>query len=493
MPLIPTSRALLISLLLHLLLFVRPILAQEEDHDEMGDHEQKGGHDHHNLPAETWISSAVTDDPLDSVMWLHILVQCLAFGILYPFGMVLGLARSRWHVPVQTLATVLLAMGYFLAHAHHGRNFEPHNAHRGFAYVVIWTLAGQIAAGVYLKLHWTHGTHMRIRRVIVAAHGWVGVMVPVLGYTQMVLGVIASVGFCYGEMTGQCLAHFIMGSSFAGYGIIMILMLRVGGPWLRHRGRSQEWYDSWAIMLWGIVNTFTEHRWGTPWNHGDYQHTSLGILWWAGGAVGIWLARNRQRNVIPSLVIMFTGIAMVGHAQHGATSSMSGVIHSYFGYSLGTAAVTRVIEIAFVWKEGVDRINPWQHLPPVMLIMAGFLFMASTEEQLRILVNGDVDITSYANVIVSAAFLVFLYAHVLITLWQTLTGYVDAGAKRMNGFQLLETEDEEEGAEGEMAERAGLMGSVNGNGNGHAGRRSGRKAAGEDYELGKMEGVEDDD
>lgn len=70
--------------------------------------------------------------------------------------------------------------------------------------------------------------------------------------------------------------------------------------------------------------------------------------------------------MVPALIIMFTGIAMVGHAQHGTTGALSGVIHSYFGYALGTAAVTRIIEIAFVWKEGIDVINPWQHLPPVV-------------------------------------------------------------------------------------------------------------------------------
>jgi Protein of unknown function (Ytp1) len=51
-----------------------------------------------------------------------------------------------------------------------------------------------------------------------------------------------------------------MGSSFAAYGIIMLISLRVGGPWLLKRQRSQEWYDSWVITAWGIVNTFTEHR-----------------------------------------------------------------------------------------------------------------------------------------------------------------------------------------------------------------------------------------
>lgn len=50
-------------------------------------------------------------------------IYTTAFGFLFPFGMVLGLARNRWHVPVQILATALFVVGYFLAHAHAGRNY----------------------------------------------------------------------------------------------------------------------------------------------------------------------------------------------------------------------------------------------------------------------------------------------------------------------------------------------------------------------------------
>jgi hypothetical protein len=126
------------------------------------------------------------------------------------------------------------------------------------------------------------GFHGKIRPLLTKIHKVLGVSIPVIGYVQIVLGVIASLGFCYGgkqlyinsslykflmpttfiylESTGQCLAHFIMGSSFVAYGILLLLSLRVGGPWLLRNGKSQEWYDSWVIMLWGIVNTFTEHR-----------------------------------------------------------------------------------------------------------------------------------------------------------------------------------------------------------------------------------------
>lgn len=37
--------------------------------------------------------------------------------------MVLGLAKNKWHVPVQILGTALFVIGIFLAHAHNGRNY----------------------------------------------------------------------------------------------------------------------------------------------------------------------------------------------------------------------------------------------------------------------------------------------------------------------------------------------------------------------------------
>jgi hypothetical protein len=55
-----------------------------------------------------------------------------------------------------------------------------------------------------------------------------------------------------GDDLGQCLAHYIMGSGFIAYGVIMAIMLLVGEAWVRRSGRSPEWWDSWVIMLWGI-------------------------------------------------------------------------------------------------------------------------------------------------------------------------------------------------------------------------------------------------
>lgn len=233
----------------------------------------------------------------------------------------------------------------------------------------------QIVFGVYLKLHLSKGIHGRIRRYIVIAHGVVGKAMPVVSWAQMLFGGIAALGFCRDDHLGQCLAHFIMGSAFIAYGIIMTLLLLVGQFWLRRTGRSQEFFDSLVIAAWGCVNTFTEHRWGTAWVRNDLQHTTMGIVWWCAGLLGIWLSRKRdgrpKRNLIPAIVILLTGWAMGGHPQQLHLSEM---IHTIFGYSLMGAGITRIIEIAFVLKDegtlSMDGSNPnsFQYLPPFVCL-----------------------------------------------------------------------------------------------------------------------------
>lgn len=175
---------------------------------------------------------------------------------------------------------------------------------------------------------------------------------PVLAWTQLLFGGITALGFCQGEHVGQCAAHFIMGSAFIAYGILLTIILVVGQVWMRKTGRSQEFYDSAVIAAWGCVNTFTEHRWGTAWVRNDWQHTTMGIVWWCAGLAGIWLSRDRdgnpKRNFIPGFVIFITGWAMGAHPQELMVSEMT---HTMFGYTLMGAGATRIIEVAFVMND----------------------------------------------------------------------------------------------------------------------------------------------
>ena len=333
--------------------------------------------------------------------------------------MVLGLARSRWHVPVQILGVTIAIPGYFLGHAHKGRQFAK-NAHAGFANWLMFILIAQVAMGVVLKLHIEKGFLGKVRRVVVKGHGILGCMVPILAWVQFLFGGIASQGFCRADHLGQCLAHFIMGSAFIAYGIVLTILLLNGQALLARSGRSQEFWDSLVISLWGCVNTFTEHRWGGPWVRNDLQHTSMGIIWWAAGLVGIWLSKDRagrpRRNLIPGIVIFMTGWAMSGHPQD---LDISTHVHAVFGYTLMSAGLTRIIEISFVLKdkntlvgpEGGDvdsEINSFQYLPVFLLYASGFMFMGATEEQMAVLASAHVTHVSYILILYSLAFLLFL-------------------------------------------------------------------------------------
>ncbi|RAH83891.1 hypothetical protein BO86DRAFT_334184 [Aspergillus japonicus CBS 114.51] len=374
---------------------------------------------HENVPD----GAAISEDPIDSTLWLHMILMGLAFGIIFPLGMVLGIVRSRWHVPLQIVGTIVAVVAYFLGHAHKGRQFAK-NVHASFANTLMLMMVVQIVLGVYLKLHLTKGIHGRIRRVMVVAHGVVGKAMPVASWVQMLFGGITAMGFCRDDHLGQCLAHFIMGSAFIAYGILLTILLLVGQYWLRRTGRSQEFFDSLIIAAWGCVNTFTEHRWGGPWVHNDLQHTTMGIVWWCAGLLGIWLSRKRngrpKRNLIPALVILLTGYAMSAHPQHLMISTM---IHSIFGYTLMAAGFTRIIEISFVLRDkgtvspdGSDP-NSFQYLTPFLLYASGFLFMGATEEQMQLLSDAGITHVSYVLILYSIAFILFLFVNVLLHIY----------------------------------------------------------------------------
>lgn len=261
-------------------------------------------------------------------------------------------------------------MGYFLGHKHGGRQFG-HTAHSKYAPILGWILASQVFLGIYLRLHIERGFLGRIRKVLVVVHGIIGKALPLAAWVQMLFGGITALGFCQGDHLGQCAAHFIMGSAFIAYGILLTLLLLVGQFWLQRTGRSQEFYDSLIITAWGCVNTFTEHHWGDPWVHNDLQHTTMGIIWWCAGLVGMWLSKRRdgrpKRNLIPGIVIFLTGYGMSAHHQ---TLMLSTMVHAAFGYTLMAAGITRIIEISFVLKDKPavdmtgDNPNSFQYLPP---------------------------------------------------------------------------------------------------------------------------------
>jgi len=317
---------------------------------------------------------------------------------------------------------------------HGGRQFNGHNVHAKFASTLFWCLLAQVVLGIYLKLHLEKGIHGRIRPAIRILHSINGKAFPVLSWTQMLFGGITALGFCQGDHLGQCLAHFIMGSAFIAYGILLTILLLVGQMWLRRTGRSPEFFDSCVIAAWGCVNTFTEHRWGTAWVKNDWQHTTMGIIWSCAGLAGIWLSRGRdgqpKRNFVPGFVLFLTGWAMSAHPQH---LPISAATHSMFGYTLMAAGVARIIEISFVLGDksaisdsGYD-IHSFQYVPVFLLYASGFLFLGATEEQMALVAQTGIDHVAYILILYSLAFLIFLFVCMLLSVYDQ-SANADAGA-----------------------------------------------------------------
>lgn len=59
-------------------------------------------HKHHDA-----LSEEQANAPVDAILWIHIFLQAIVWGFLFPIGMVLGLSRSKWHVPLQVRPLVL--------------------------------------------------------------------------------------------------------------------------------------------------------------------------------------------------------------------------------------------------------------------------------------------------------------------------------------------------------------------------------------------------
>ncbi|KAG5975440.1 hypothetical protein E4U55_007678 [Claviceps digitariae] len=384
------------------------------------------GHEHHGdskIPEGQTISL----EPLDTILWIHIFINMFAYGVIFPIGMVLGMTKSRWHVPTQVFGSALALLGFFLGHAHGGREFTSHNIHSIFANILQLLLIGQVVLGLYLKGHWEKGLNGKIRKLIRPCHSIIGKAMPLMSWAQMIFGGITALGFCQGEHVGQCAAHFIMGGAFIAYGVILTIILLVGQVWMQRCGRSQEFFDSAVIAAWGCVNTFTEHRWGTAWVKNDWQHTTMGIIWWCAGLAGMWLSKDRdgnpKRNFIPGFVIFITGWAMSAHPQELMVSAMT---HATFGKTLMAVGLTRIIEVSFVLRdkqsisEDGRSWNSFQFIPVYLLYAAGFLFMGATEEQMNLVAQSGMDGVSYILILFSLASLMFLFVNMVIHLYDRL-------------------------------------------------------------------------
>lgn len=66
-------------------------------------------HEHHHTAEQI-----DTGLPRGNLIFVHAGLQALAWGLVFPIGMALGLKKSRWHVPCQVLGLCMTGAGYIL-------------------------------------------------------------------------------------------------------------------------------------------------------------------------------------------------------------------------------------------------------------------------------------------------------------------------------------------------------------------------------------------
>lgn len=388
--------------------------------------------------------------------------------------MVPSVASAFLWAEVDHVATILHAISLFYSTCESlfmdfPDNVDNHEnlASKGTSWFLTWMLVATLFVGTAVNgtnavlNRWfktksdSYGSLRLLRRI----YKIISVATAVTGWVRVCMAPVALFGFCYGASTGQCIAHGIMGSAFIFYGFVLAWVLLI--PWIRKRSlssgndsKSQEFWDSSLMCLWGIINTFTEHRWGKEaWSHGDYQHTAMGLIWWCGGLLGMWLSReNGKRSIVSAILLIVTGYAMSQHSQH---LELSTKVHGMFGLALMAGGFSRIIEISFLLsdkgcsKDGV--ILTFQHLPPMSLVMSGVLFMSANEEQLQLVHDLGADHSSYIMVVCGAGFMIYLWILILLSLYLRLIGYDSDGELSPNGYGNITTEE----AEFELSELSG--------------------------------------
>lgn len=394
--------------------------------------------------------------------WITAIVLLL---IVPSIGSVLAFANKfHWSLVLQTIATGFSVFETLFIDFPDNENNHEGRASKGTS----WFLSALLGVTVFVG-SFVNGSNFLVNKYYPSwktselalqfkAYKGLSFIVVLTAWVRVCLGTASLLGFCYGSHTGQCIAHGIMGLAFLGYSFILLMVLVI--PWFRKSdGVSQEFIDSTVMMVWGIVNTFTEHRWGKEdWGMGDYQHTSMGIIWWSGGLLGMFLSRNNKRSFVPALLLVFTGYAMSEHAQHMAISTK---VHGVFGLALMGAGFSRIMEISWFLQDKPcsesGKILSFQYFPPFCLALAGVMFMSATEEQLQLVHDLQADHSAYILVILSAVFIIFLWLILLLTLYLRLVGFDEDGELKLeysglHDFELDDLSDEREGDHGEESD-----------------------------------------
>ncbi|GAA5820022.1 hypothetical protein JCM11251_005450 [Rhodosporidiobolus azoricus] len=272
----------------------------------------------------------------------------------------------------------------------------------------------------------------------------------IMAWIQVCTGVAVWTGTCRERYLNGCLAHIIKGSIFFFYGLLTFARYlgafsSLGWAWNRHPSRNNsiwtaEFVESLVIFVYGSTNTWLERLGKTgAWSVKDVQHTSIAILFWAAGALGMllesrsvraWLSTSAAQasgrsldqipppasasasfNVLPATCIGLIGVVMSAHHQ---TYKFQVDVHALWGYLLAAFAIFRWATYFFTFLRPPASIlpsrPPTEALASIFLAAGGLVFIESTEQvTFAAMRHGWDDVMAFLTLTVSLVVFLFFW------------------------------------------------------------------------------------
>lgn len=287
----------------------------------------------------------------------------------------------------------------------------------------------------------------------------VGLLVMV--YVQILLGIATYCNLFTNHEIFNGLAHWVKASVFLLYGIWVSMRYFGFGSSLGHAwnlpsktGRgivSPEMIESGLIFTYGATDLFLE-RLGhadEPISHTDIQHISIALIFACAGLIGLLLEsaavkrlllrasqttrehryphaagkdqENEERargafNVMPSLVVFFTGLLMSQHTQDSVFTTQ---LHATWGYYFCLAAVFRFITYCLTYSATATRLParpPSELLVSFSLIAGALVFMMSSRDTAQSLEYYGIDLMFVISLSVAGSLLIMVWTLFLMIL-----------------------------------------------------------------------------
>ncbi|GAA6042128.1 hypothetical protein JCM8097_003122 [Rhodosporidiobolus ruineniae] len=300
-------------------------------------------------------------------------------------------------------------------------------------------------------------TRAKLRRVGTGLVTFLERFTVILAYVQLCTGIAVWTGTCRERYLNGCMAHVIKGSIFVWYGFLTFARYlgaysSLGWAWNRHPSKNDsiwtaEFVESLVIFVYGATNTWLERLGKTgAWSIKDVQHTSIAILFWAAGALGMllesrtvraWLATPAAQasgrsldaipppaaasfpmNPLPAFCIGLIGVVMSAHHQ---TYQFQVEVHALWGNLLAAFAGFRMLTYFFLYLRPPASIlpsrPPTEVLASLFLASGGIVFILSTEQVTFAAMRHQADdVMAFLTLTVSLVAAVFAWTTILFAL-----------------------------------------------------------------------------